>query len=90
MAFIVVTTVLINSDFHSSHVEMNENGAVVMFIDKTMAQKIVDGVIETMLEEVVGEGEMFLVEHDVEDLGGGSKIVGTTTEVYVTLQEVTI
>lgn len=90
MAFIVVTTVLSNSDFHSSYVEMNENGAVVMCIDKTMAQKIVDGVIETMLEDVVGEGEMFSIDTDVDDLGGGSQIIGTTTEVYVTLQEVTI
>lgn len=90
MAFIVVTTVLINQDFHSTHVETNENGCVVMFVDKTFAQKVVDQVIETMLEDVVGEGEMFSVDTDVEDLGGGSRIVGSTTEVYVSIQEVTI
>lgn len=90
MAFIVVTTVLINQDFHSTHVETNENGCVAMFVDKTFAQQRVDGIVEVMLEDVVGEGEMFSVDTDVEDLGGGSRIVGSTTEVYVLIQEVTI
>lgn len=88
-AFIVVTTVMVNQEFHSSHVEEDE-GKVCVFRDKTFAMGRVDQVVDQMVENIIGEDEFFSIEREADGLNGGSKIYGSVTEVFITIQDVEI
>lgn len=86
MSIAIVTTVLMNNEFHSSHLETDEDGALLI-LSKDEATILADVIVDELMENVFGDEEYF-IEHGVADLGGGIKITGTTNQAFICFQQI--